>query len=520
MAKNIRQLAALLVSEEISNAQISRECKVDRNTVPKYRERAKAAGISAMNLVNFSNETLKQVLYPPRERPKIHEFDLPNWEQIEKELLHPNTTNMFLHERYAESAQNPMSYSVFCRILKQRQNKKGPVLRQPRFPGREVLVDFSGKRPEIIEKESGQVTKVELFVACLGYSKKAFAYAVRTQSTEDWIKAHVEMFNYFGGVPKYVVPDNLKAAVIRSQTNLKGQKLNEKYVTMLSHYGATALAARPYKPQDKGLVEQSVLHLQRWVLRSLVDQKFHSLQELNTEILKLIEKVNSKPMKLANGLSRQDLFEQKEACRLRQLPSTPFNTSVYIGSRTVPTDYHIAIEGQFYSVPYGLIGRKVEIFRSKDCFFFYDGMDCVAVHISSQARIGSVNTSKSHPPINHSTYIENRDRHFETWGRYQCKAIRIYLRKHLECWKNPNATECASKQLQKLCEQHNMEQIESVLNWIATCLRSSPLSIDQLKISNVKTLLSKPLGALEFDEILENHEVNVHENVRGAKYYK
>ena len=204
-------------------------------------------------------------------------------------------------------------------------------MRAPREPGREIMVDFSGKRPRLTDPKTGRKTSVELFVACLGASRLAFAMAVSSQNSDDWIKAHVAMFDYIGGVPKFIIPDNLKAAVINSKTSKTGLRLNERYSIMLRHYDIHALPARPYQPRDKGVVEQSVLHLQRWILYPLSRQTFFSLRELNDAIQLLLHRVNSKPMKRVGNLSRREIFESLERQALKPLPSTPFRSSKHLG---------------------------------------------------------------------------------------------------------------------------------------------------------------------------------------------
>lgn len=513
------RLASLILRAELSNSEIARQCGVYRGTVPKYRSRLLDADLSQSDLDNLADADLKKILSQSKGRGNSRKLDEPKWEDLAKELSKPGATKAYLFEEYTRGAIQPMAYTTFCKRLREQVKRRGPVMRTPREPGREVLVDFSGKRPRITDPETGRQTPVELFVACLGASRLAFATAVASQNSEDWIKAHVAMFDYLGGVPRYVIPDNLKAAVINSKRAQTGLRLNERYSIMLRHYDIDALPARPYEPRDKGLVEQSVLHLQRWILYPLSKQTFFSLRELNDAIRPLLDRVNSKPMKRIGNLSRRQIFETEEKHSLKPLPATPFRNAKHIGCFAVPTDYHIPIRGGFFSVPHSLIRQSVEVFETDNTYVFYHMLKEVAIH-NKAVTSGSVSTLDQHSMAHHKSYLQNRTRHFETWGSYQSASIRKYLRMHLGTWKNPNSTEMASRKLKRLVDYHGAELVTLAAEKIIAQAQSTIEMTACLKVRRFDSLLARPeqLGE-RFEPDADQTEI-LHANIRGAKYYE
>jgi len=131
---------------------------------------------------------------------------------------------------------------------------------------------------------------MKLFVAAMGASNYIFAQARPSEQIADWIGAHVDLFAFLGGGPKFVVCDNLKAAVTNPDRYEPG--LNRSYLEFADHYGVAILPARPYKPRDKAKVEQAVLIVERWILARLRNRRFFSAADLNVAIGELVGDIN------------------------------------------------------------------------------------------------------------------------------------------------------------------------------------------------------------------------------------
>lgn len=259
---DLKKAVLLIVNGDLNNSQIAQVCDIHRSTVAKYRRRLNAHSLNLIQIEDLSAKALSKHLKLKRQSPPS-QWSEPNWEIMAQRLSSvKGTTITVLHDEYTRQVGSPMSYTRFGRCLRSHLKKRGPVMRHIRVPG-EAFVDFSGKRPQVIDPETGKCRPVELFIGALGHSRLIYATAVPDQSTQSWIKAIVSMFEYFGGTPRYLVPDNLKAAVIRPRSATRGLILNPAFDRAMQHYRVTPLPARVGSPRDKGLVEQSVLHVKR-----------------------------------------------------------------------------------------------------------------------------------------------------------------------------------------------------------------------------------------------------------------
>lgn len=179
-------------------------------------------------------------------------------------------------------------------------------MKQHHKAGEKVFVDFSGMKMPIVNPMTGEINEAEIFVGVLGASDYPFVMAVPTQSERDFYEAHVKMFEYLGGVPELIVPDNLKSGVLRSDRY--DPELNPDYQALATHYGCAIMPTRPHKPKDKAKAENGVKIIQRWILARLRHETFTSIQELNHRIKALLKEVVARPMKLS-GKTRIELFE-------------------------------------------------------------------------------------------------------------------------------------------------------------------------------------------------------------------
>ena len=223
---------------------------------------------------------------------------------------------------------------------------------------------------------------MKLFVAAMGASNYTFAEAVASEGLEDWILAHVRMFAFLGGVPKAVVPDNLKSAVIKADRFDPG--LNRTYAEMAAHYGTAILPARPRKPRDKAKVEVAVQVAQRWILARLRNHRFFSLAELNVAIRRLLDELNMRVMR-GYGASRADLFATLERPNLQPLPAEPYVFARRKRARVAP-DYHVEIDSSWYSVPFALIKQEVDVRISGQTVEIFHRGQRVGSHVRTPGR--------------------------------------------------------------------------------------------------------------------------------------
>ncbi|WP_424579937.1 MULTISPECIES: IS21 family transposase [Bradyrhizobium] len=323
---------------------------------------------------------------------------------------HPDSA--IAREEYRAVHPEGYGYSRFCDLFREFDRRLSPTMRQDHPAGDKVFVDYSGKKIMIVDRETGVVRDAEIFVAVLGASNYTYAEATWTQTLPDWIEAHVRMFRFFGGVPRLVVPDNLKSGVHRA--SFYDPEINRSYGMMASHYGVGVLPARPRKPRDKAKVEAGVRFAQTYILGRLRRQTFFSLAEANAAIAAALERINAHIMRRL-GVSRRQLFETVEMSVLASLPDADYQFAEWRVAR-VSLDYHVEIDGFFYSVPHGLIREQVDVRATTRTIELFHRGSRVAAH---QRRYGGRRhgTDPDHMPSAHRRYAEWTPERFRRWGR-------------------------------------------------------------------------------------------------------
>ena len=231
-------------------------------------------------------------------------------------------------------------------------------MRQTHAGGDKLFVDYAGDTvPVIIDRLNGKTRPAQIFVAVLGASNFTNAEASWTQGLGDWIAAHTRAFAAIGGVPRLLVPDNTKVAVIKAC--LYEPQVNRTYAEMAAHYDTAILPARPRRPRDKAKVEAAVLIIERWLLGRLRHRRFYGLTELNAAIDGLLRQLNDeRPLRL--GVTRRALLEELDRPNLKLLPTEPYCLAEW-RLRRVGVDYHVEVDAHFYSVPHRFARNEVEV---------------------------------------------------------------------------------------------------------------------------------------------------------------
>lgn len=224
-------------------------------------------------------------------------------------------------------------------------------MRQVHRAGEKLFIDYAG--PTIVLAEGG---KANIFVAALGASGYAFAWATPAQTTADWLEGCVKALTFYGGVPQLIVPDNPRAVI--AQVSRYEPRATDTVLDFACHYGCSVLPARAYHPQDKAKVESTVKIVERWILARLRHQSFRSVTEVNAAIAPLLEYLNNKPFQKLPGC-RASAFTALDAPALMALPPEPFELAVFKTVK-VHIDYHVEFEGHRYSVPHALVGQTLE----------------------------------------------------------------------------------------------------------------------------------------------------------------
>jgi transposase len=394
--------------------EIVRVVGISRTTVQRALERAKAADLSWPLSDDLTDEVLEARLFagPGIAAGVVRRRPEPDWGELVRELRRPAVTMMILWEEYRQTWPEGYGYSRFCELLREFQQRLSPVMRQHHVAGDKLFVDYSGKRLGISDPVTGEIRMAEIFVAVLGASNYTFAEATWSQKLPDWIGSHVRLFRHIGGVTRLLVPDNLKSGVNRA--SFYDPEINRSYGRMTAHYDVGVLPARPKKPRDKAAVESGVRFAQGYIIGRLRNQIFFSLDEANAAICLVMTRMNTRVMRKL-GVSRADLLESLDRPALRALPETDYEYAEWKLVRA-GLDYHVEIEGFYYSVPHALIRKQVDARITTGTIELFHRGQRVAAH---QRRYGSAprhGTDADHMPRAHRHYAEWSPERFQRWG--------------------------------------------------------------------------------------------------------
>jgi len=410
--RQIRELLRL-AHEGCSVRDLARRYGVARSTIQDNLKRAKNAGLTWPLPDDLTNDFLEQQLFARNgTKPGFRRLPEPDWALLAREMKRPGVNLSVLWEEYRQVHPEGYGYSRFCELYRDFEQRLSPVMRQDHVAGDKGFVDYSGKKVPIVDPKTGVIREAEIFVGVLGASSYTFAEATWSQQLSDWIGSHVRMFEFYQGVPRLLIPDNLKSGV--NKASFYDPEINRSYGMMAAHYGVGILPARPRKPRDKAKVEAGVRLAQTYILGRLRHQTFFSLADCNAAIRTALEDLNSRVMRRL-GVSRKDLFEAIERPSLRPLPVEAYEFAVWQFARVGP-DYHVEAEKFFYSVPHGLIRTQVDVRMTKRVIEIFHKGRRVASH---QRRYGGRRhgTDPDHMPSAHRRYADWSPERFKRWAR-------------------------------------------------------------------------------------------------------
>ena len=399
--RRLRELLRLKHDAGLSHRAIAQACAVGLGTVTTYLQRVAAAGLSWPLPDDMDDAALEARVFARPAVRSARDRVVPDWSQLHQELKKPGVTLSLLWLEYRARHPAGYGYSQFCERYRRWARALKPSMRQVHRAGEKLFVDFSGKRPSLVDATTGEVVVVELFVGVLGASGLIDAEATRSQDLAAWVGAHVRMVEYFGGSPAIWVPDNLKSGV--TTANYYEPEINRTSTDLARHSGAIVLPARTAHPKDKPKVEVSVQIAQRWILAVLRHQTLFTPADLNAAIRTCLDAVNARPMQIV-GMSRRALFEQLDRPALRPLPASRYELATWKPCR-VNIDYHVEAAHNWYSVPYQLVHAHVEARVTQTTVEVFLSGRRVASHARLTGR-GRFSTQVAHMPRAHRAHAE------------------------------------------------------------------------------------------------------------------
>lgn len=506
--RKIREILRLHYEQKLGQRQIARGANVSQSTVHEYLRRAQAAQLSWPLPTDWDEARLEAALFPPgppAARPAKQ--PLPDFTHIRQQLeQHRELTKELLWEEYREQHPNGYCYSRFCKLYRRWKKQQDVVLRQEHTPGEKLFVDWAGATIPIHHAD-GTVTQAPLFVSALGASSYTYAEATPNQQMEHWLQVQRNAFEFYGGCPQLVIPDNTKTGVTKACRY--EPDLNPTYQEFAAHYHVAVLPARPYKPRDKAKVESAVQVVQRWIVMRLRHRQFFSLADANQAIRELLQELNRRPFRKRREESRASLFVKLDRPALQPLPAERYDLSQWAQAR-VNIDYHVAFDANWYSVPYALTGELVDVRATPATVEIFHRGQRVASHLRSRGRQQNV-THHEHRPKSHQAHLEWTPSRMIGWAGKVGPHTAQLVQRILDDKPHPEMGYRAVLGLIRLAAKYSLTRMEAAAE--------RALCTGAIGYKRVKSILENGLDTEPAPPPPAPRPSPDHENLRGPEYF-
>jgi transposase len=456
-----------------------------------------------------SPEELEDLLYG-RAEPVTFKIQ-PDWTKVLSELRRRHVTRELLWNEYREEfgTEETLQLSQFCASLSRKAKTSDLAMRQNHIPGEKGFFDFAGSTITMSPLDAPSF-QAHLFVSALGASSLTYVKAFANETRKSWIEGQISAFEYYGGVPKLLVPDNPKALVLKADRY--EPTIAREYLDLAAHYGAAVCPARVRKPKDKARVEAAVGLASRWIIAVLRNRTFTNLEDLNFHIAELLEVINNKPFRKLKG-SRRSVFEDIERPALLPLPVEKFEPGDW-QYQHAGADYTVELYETRYSVPSEFRNSTVRLRWTETMLEVFSEEKRIAVH-ARQDNVREPIMVKEHRHPKHRSYAE--------WGPEEALAKAAEYgsetKKLAEAiiLQRPHP-EIALKALSGLLKLASRQEPGMMERAAPECLR---LGIHVIKEVN------SVLSAIKYRDKIKLHSrtnnpatQEVHENIRGPKNYE
>ena len=506
--RKIREILRLHLESGLSIRQISASTKTSTGAIQKLLKQARELNLTWPLSTDLDDAQLANKFYPKAVTTSSTRFVVPDWTEVHQELKRKAMTKLLLWEEYCQRHPTTCySYSQYCELYMQWNKRQRRSLRQLHKAGEKAFIDYTGITIPIVNQHTGEILfNAEMFVAVLGASNYTYAEASRSQKSADWLQSHVRMFEYFGGVPEILVPDNLRSGV--SQACRYDPQTNASYQQLAAHYGVAVVPARPYKPKDKAKAEVGVQIVERWIMMRLRHHTFFSLAELNYCIRGLLEELNTRAFKQLPG-NRREAFESIDRPALKTLPAQPYR---YVEIKTVKVniDYHVQFNQHHYSVPHQYVGERLELHAGETLIQIYFKGNLIASH----PRITGfgMSTTAVHMPTQHERHQKWTPARLLKWARDIGPSTQAWVQHQLDVKDHPEQAYRVCLGLLNLSRSYPTSRLDNA------CKIANKQSLFRLK--QIKSILKSNRDQLpEQLEIPSTELPQDHENVRGPQHF-
>jgi len=488
---------------------IARNLKMSKNTVKSYLQKVRVSGVDIKSLLELDDPALEMwfhagtAAYPDK---RFEDFK-GRLDYLVKELGRPHVTKRVLWEEYRIENPNGYMYSQFCFHLSQHLLARNPSMVLTHQPGEKLFVDFAGDKISYIDRETGEIIWCQVFVACLPYSDYSFVMAVRHQTIDDFLYALSCCLEAFGGVPRVVVPDNLKSAIIKA--NRYEPDINQAMEDFANHYQFTVIPARVSRPKDKALVENQVGIIYNRIYAKLRNQTFFDLESLN-QAIKEKNREHTQTRMQQKPYTREELFLAEEKSALGPLPFQPFELKYYRQLKVAHNNHiYLAQDKHHYSVPYTYTGSKVKVVYTRTMVYIYAKGEQIAIH-PRDYRPGKYTYKEEHLCSHHQHYLKRSPEYYIRQAEEKSQILASLARQMFNDGRHPELNYRSCDGLLNLCRKTDLSVFEKACQIAIDNQIYSYRFVLKIIENNMTMQITTP----EIEKPLP-----VHANIRGKEYY-
>ena len=506
MTTNYREILRL-ESLGLNKTDIASATQCARNTVSTTLARAKACGLRWPLPEGMSDKELEERLFPSAPGKVV--YKLPDYAHVHREMQRQGVTLTLLWLEYCDQCKAegavPYQSTQFNKYYSDYLNRINATMHLNHKPGEILQVDWAGDTAAIVDPETGEIIPAYVFVATLPCSGYSYVEAFLSMDQEAWTTAHVNAFNYFGGVARMIQCDNLKTGV--EKHGHQEIILNRAYQELAEHYATAIVPARVRAPKDKAAVEGTVGIISTYIIAALRNRQFFSLQELNEAVWDRLEGFNHKPFQKRDG-SRATAFTEEQPF-LRPLPAHPYELAIWKVASVGP-NYHIAVDRMNYSVPFEYIRQKVDVRVTRSAIeVFYSG-NRICSHRRLYGRFNQYSTVQEHMPPEHQKYIQWNGERFVHWAAKIGGCTEAAVKAILSSYRVEQQGYKACLGLLKLTDKYTPKRLKNA------CRRAFEYT-PQPAYKNIQTILATGQDKIQPEP--EPPSSSQYGFTRGAEYY-
>jgi len=499
----------LLKKKGLSNRKVAQMMNINRKTVDSYISRFRLLELDYPALLAMDDAKLHEVFTEEDQTEKERYEKLSSqFSKIQNELKRPGATLQAIWQNYLLEYPDGYRYTQFTTHYRKWRGQVKASGKLEHKAGQKLFVDFTGKKMSYVDRVTGEVIPVEIFVAVYPCSQYTFVKAVPSQKREDFIDCLDSCLRWSGGVPQAIVSDNLKAAV--SKGSKYAPEINKTLADFALFHNCVIDPARPYHPQDKALVERSVTLVYQRIFYPLDKQTFFSLKEVNAAIAEQLVSYNDYLFS-HGGATRRSQFIDLEKEYLTPLPISTYHLRYFRRAKVQKISHvYLSVDKNYYSVPYRYIGHHVEVQYNAETVEVFYNFQRIAKHPRS-FRPGQYTTIGDHMPSSHQVYNDWNPVYFEQRAAAVGGSAQEYIRQLIGQYNYP---ELAYKQAQGILafvKTHSALRVENA------CRRA--LAHPKASYQTIYNILKNRLDTLE-EEVQEVFHIPTHENLRDSSVYR